>query len=247
MKQGFIVGYRRIVGYNKKGGAAENGTALLTHQGPRRVREVLTYKRTNIVDRFWSKVDIRREDECWTWLSGGLGATGYGCFTVSSGQLGFANHTRVPAHRVSWMLSNYPFKDSKVCVLHKCDNRKCVNPSHLLLGTRADNAHDRHAKGRSRNGTTKLTQAQVDEIRRLYVPHVFGQIRLGKMFGVNHAQIRRIVKNKQWVKPTGLNSIGPAHFNFIPAGISGTSLGYNACIRLLPSIQDRFVVERKLA
>ena len=53
------------------------------------------------------------------------------------------------AHKVAWIITNGPVPDG-MQVLHTCDNPPCCNPAHLFLGTNADNAADRHAKGRTK-------------------------------------------------------------------------------------------------
>lgn len=82
--------------------------------------------------------------KCWLWTAGTL-SNGYGCFSM------FGRMRR--PHRVSWLIHNGIIPKGAgfhgTCVLHKCDNRSCVNPEHLFLGTITDNVRDMEAKGRS--------------------------------------------------------------------------------------------------
>ena len=89
-------------------------------------------------NRFWSKVDIKGEKECWEWNST-LNIYGYGIFIVRKRTIG--------SHRMSYILT-YGEIPEGMCILHRCDNRSCVNPKHLFLGTYQDNTNDMVKKGR---------------------------------------------------------------------------------------------------
>lgn len=95
-------------------------------------------------DRFWSKVAFIPFHTCWEWI-GAVGARGYGNFS--------AHGKSVRAHRFSWELHNGSIPKSTTyhgtVVMHKCDNKRCVNPDHLQLGTQSDNIRDCYSKGRS--------------------------------------------------------------------------------------------------
>lgn len=118
------------------------------------------YKPRPAEERFWSRVLIREANDCWLWL---------GCLTaVGYGNLGLPGRKSVGAHRFSWALANGPIPDG-LWVLHRCDVRHCVNPSHLFLGTVADNQADMKSKGRAARGSrvpnSKLSPEHVLAIR----------------------------------------------------------------------------------
>lgn len=90
-------------------------------------------------DRFMVKVSMQASG-CWLW-TGAHNEEGYGTFALDGYKV-------LRAHRVSWILHRGPIPNG-LCVCHHCDTPACVNPGHLFLGTKRDNARDRDAKGRA--------------------------------------------------------------------------------------------------
>ena len=133
---------------------------------------------------------------CWNWLLT-KDKDGYGRLThIRHGEEG-------RAHRIFWEKYRGEIPQG-VCVLHKCDNRLCVNPSHLFLGTHEDNVRDRVLKGRSanqngeKNHQAKLTMSVVLKIIKLYAAGRYNQYQLAEMFKVRQNQISRIVNGLRW-------------------------------------------------
>jgi len=158
----------------------------------------------NPVVRFWSSVDkSERPKSCWIWKAG-KDKYGYGIFCC-----GGDNYR---AHRVAYQLTQGEIPKGK-CVLHHCDNPSCVNPSHLFVGTHADNVRDKVAKGRQARGdtlrsnriflkggavgTSKLNEEQVKEIRSLAAMGLHRK-KIAEKFNVHKDTIRDIIRRKIW-------------------------------------------------
>lgn len=160
----------------------------------------MSLPRIPVEERFWDKV--RKGRGCWEW-TGSLSGSGYG----QLGRGGRGNGV-VLSHRVSWAMHypNVPLS-SGICVCHRCDNRRCVRPDHLFLGTVADNTRDMVAKKRHRAPigeqcwAAKLSDKQVAEIRGWCRKGEKG-IDIATMFSVSPATVSAIKLNQSRVKRT---------------------------------------------
>lgn len=146
----------------------------------------------NGVAQFWGRVD--KTATCWLW-TGRLDHKGYGIFDM--------NGKPRRAHRLSYEMACGPIPDG-LLVCHRCDVRSCVNPSHLFVGTAADNNRDRDQKGRhvplrgEAHGRAKLTYEKVEQIRGLHRGGWATQKKLASMFAVSEPVIARIVHRRGW-------------------------------------------------
>lgn len=150
------------------------------------------------VTAFWLKVNKNGSipehcpelGNCWEWTAFRL-SNGYGLL-----------HTGL-AHRFSWKIANGEIPKG-LFVLHKCDNRSCVNPAHLFLGTQLDNMRDMHSKGRAaiikgeQRTNHKLTSVQANEIRERYKQGGLTTRSLALEYNVSSATIWRVVNGKSY-------------------------------------------------
>ena len=145
------------------------------------------------IKRFNAKWQEDKATGCWVW-TGAHHVKGYGYIKIP------LTRTQMPAARLSYLIHRGPIPEGK-CVLHRCDNPPCVNPAHLFVGTKMDNAIDmvskmRHCYG-ERQGGSKLTEAEVVDIHRLLKLGV-KQIKIAQMFNIGPMQISRIKRGTRW-------------------------------------------------
>lgn len=145
--------------------------------------------------RFWAKVE--KTDGCWLWR--GVIVRGYGQFWL--------NGKGVRAPRVAWAMAHGPIESRQVFVCHRCDNPLCVRLDHLFLGSVADNAADREAKGRGArrigefNPMTTISRADAESIRGLVGTATYRQI--ADRFGVSVSVVGRIARGESWAVADG--------------------------------------------
>jgi hypothetical protein len=146
----------------------------------------LNMRKRDLKERFHEKYTVT--PDCWIWFAG-FGNSGYGHF--------WNGKKPVPAHRVSYEIFKGIIPDG-MCVMHSCDNRACVNPSHLTLGSIQENCQDmvnknRQAKG-SRCSKAKLNESQICTIKT----DARSNRKLASEYGVSHTVIWKIKNNTSW-------------------------------------------------
>jgi len=165
------------------------------------------------INRFWKKVKISNENECWPWL-GRLDNCRYGILDIDG--------KGIKAHRFSYIVhyGNVPINPPDLCVCHSCDNPSCVNPKHLWIGTRTDNMQDKMKKGRGNHlrginaSKVILNENQVIEIKeKLKLDMKISE--LSKIYGVSRIAIWHIKKGHNWKHIDGKNNKECEEINWV--------------------------------
>lgn len=147
------------------------------------------------------EVKFEKGSGCWNWKAS-KDRGGYGQFRIAV--------KMQRAHRVAYQLYVGEIPDG-LCCLHRCDNRLCVRPDHLFLGTQADNVHDCENKSRGIHPTgekhycAKLTEEQVKTIRARWLDGARG-VDLAIEFGVSQPTISMITTYRVWKHIKGVEA-----------------------------------------
>ena len=138
--------------------------------------------------------NIEFSNKCWIW-KGSVSQFGYGRVRIK-------NKASVPAHRVMYELYKGDIENN-LNVCHTCDNRLCVNPDHLWLGTDKENHSDMVEKGRrtilrgSENKKSKLKESDILKIMDMEKSGM-KRIEIAKTYHVNWSTIDRIFRKETW-------------------------------------------------
>lgn len=173
------------------------GVKTMAQRGVNRVILASCYP-DSVVGRFWSKVNIAQDNQCWLW-SASVNKKGYGSFSPGRKLYSIAG-TKI-AHRFAFLFGKGSLvKDLLVC--HSRDTPGCCNPDHLWQGTAAENSSDMVRKCRSprgeKQGMTLLTNSDVKAIKHCLDCGRFEQKELADKFCVSQQTISRINTGKDW-------------------------------------------------
>jgi hypothetical protein len=144
---------------------------------------------------FWDRAERDTKTGCLVWT--GSTMTGYP-------EVMF-NGRKCRGHRVAWLLTRGPIPPG-LFVCHQCDNRLCINPEHLFVGTARDNNLDMDRKGRRRSGwqlgeqryNAVLTEKLVLEIRRIYREENISAAKIAARFGLGQATVSAVIWRHNW-------------------------------------------------
>lgn len=146
-----------------------------------------------IIDR----VDIDPDTNCWLWKQ--RCTHGYG--VVGPGHRLAKKYNNTKLSRLSYNIFVGPIPEGQV-VRHKCRSRQCCNPAHLELGTQYENVQDKKRDGTTVKGvdqvSSKLTEQDVKDLRKLFATGRYTKRYLGNLFEISPTVIRRIILGVMW-------------------------------------------------
>jgi uncharacterized protein YerC len=141
--------------------------------------------------RFWAKVKRGEPSECWLW-QGARNGSGHGLIMPAKG-----SRSTTTAHRVSWTLHFGPIPDG-MYVLHDCDVAPCVNPTHLHLGTHADNMREASERRRFAGRTPhRRKPVDIDTIRQMRADGMSQQT-IADALGIGQSTVSRVLTGVHW-------------------------------------------------
>src|SRR5580765_7764248 len=136
----------------------------------------------SIEERFWARV--KKTADCWEW-TGSKSSNGYGLFMQPP--------SRIRAHRFAYSMLRGEIPRGK-WVLHRCDNRACVNPDHLFIGDNTANVRDMHRKGRGWGGIGPETAYAILWRWASGVPYK----QIAAEHGVSYSVVQDIAQRRSW-------------------------------------------------
>lgn len=153
---------------------------------------------------------VQKTDACWLWMAG-VDKNGYG-------QLARPHRSPIKTHRLAWLLAHGGRLSADQHILHRCDEPRCVNPAHLILGDQNANMRDAAAKGRLHVGRPN---------KRVYPDSVIAAVieatpqrgvvnRLAKQFGMSKTYVSKLRRGLSKRMPVGK----------LDPGTTGHHLGY---------------------
>jgi hypothetical protein len=164
--------------------------------------------------RFWDKIQVGTEDECWPWIARSLTVNGYGSFKHTNEK---NSPKAIVASRIACYLGHGDPLYNGAFALHSCDNPLCCNPKHLRWGDQKDNVRDaitrgRHSKpptnytgrhtGKMPKGeevtTSSLTEPIVREVWRLHMTGKYNIKQISEMTGANPYPVADLCRGKSW-------------------------------------------------
>jgi len=145
-----------------------------------------------VKDKIFNNIK-KNENGCWEW-TGGLSARGYASMHYEG--------KRTPLHRLSYILFRGPIPNDKLAC-HTCDNKKCINPDHIYIGTHKTNFRDAKERNRLRtrrgsaHPSSKLNEDKVRFIRFHY-QNGFDIREMSSFFGVTKSILYQTAKGQRW-------------------------------------------------